>query len=123
MFRIYDRPAEFSASLTLLPAEEGGRKPPPYNGIRWNFCLVEDYQTIGPEKMVVGSAYPEFLEEDGTVTPRDVPISGTCQAYMHLPFSPYREETLLRLKIGTQFFSTEGSHIVARGIVTALHEI
>lgn len=47
MFQLYSREADFEAEVTILTAEQGGRKTPVFNGIRWDFRYSEDQPSDG----------------------------------------------------------------------------
>lgn len=42
-----DHRHSFEADITILPLGPDTRKTPPFNGIRWDFCLVEDLDERG----------------------------------------------------------------------------
>lgn len=113
MKRLYDRQADFEAEITFLTESEGGRKTPPFNGIRWDFLYAGDDVKDG-----VYMIWPEFTDQEGNAIPTDVPLKGTYYARMHI-VDRELAETLHRdrIKPGVRFFSMEGAHKVAMGIV------
>ncbi|RYD68284.1 MAG: DUF5077 domain-containing protein [Verrucomicrobiaceae bacterium] len=60
---LFGREADFRVTYRLFTAEEGGRKTPAYQGIRWDICYAED--TSAKTRMV----YPEFIDPDGFPVP------------------------------------------------------
>ena len=67
-----------------------------------------------------GSAWAIFVNKAGEVTREpEVGPNGVRTRYC-FPFEEYRHQTKAKLKIGTRFFSTEGRHIVAEGVVTEI---
>lgn len=112
MKRLYDRQEDFEAEITILIEAEGGRKTPPFNGIRWDFVYEGD--DINGMYMI----WPEFIDSEGNAISNDVPLKGTYRARMHilnreLAQSMHRN----RIKPGISFYSMEGPHKVAKGVV------
>jgi translation elongation factor EF-Tu-like GTPase len=106
--------ADFEADITILTEEEGGRRTPAFNGIRFAFLYDGDSIEDG-----MYDIWPELIDSVGNVIPSDVLLSGTLHARMYfiairLADSVHRH----RIKTGVKFFAMEGSHLVARGIVT-----
>ena len=113
-------PIDFWANIRLLTPDESGRKTLPHSGIRWNFCFADEYDRRMEREFAIGSAWAIFVNDAGafTIEP-EVGLYDVRTRYC-LPFEEYRNKTKAKLKIGTHFFSTEGSHIVAEGVVTEI---
>jgi len=60
---LFGRKADFRVTYRLFTAEEGGRKSPAYQGIRWDMCYAED------ESSKTRMVYPEFIDPDGFPVP------------------------------------------------------
>ena len=114
MTTLNDRAADFEAEITILTPEAGGRSTPAFNGIRWDIMYAEDNLKDG-----LYIIWPEFIDKDGNALPTDVPLEGTHLARMYIINEELKDRIHReRLKVGTAFFSIEGSKKVARGIVT-----
>ena len=72
----FGRPPDFRVTYRLYTAEEGGRKTPAYQGIRWDF-RYEDKAISTHTHMI----WPEFLAPDGKVLPPG-PLPAFGQANM-----------------------------------------
>ena len=115
MKRLYDVPEDFEAEITILSAEEGGRRTPPFNGIRWDFLYAGDRVEDGDLHMI----WPEFLDEVGDALATDLPLKGTYRARMYILLNEGRQRVhRQRISEGTAFFCMEGPRKVARGTVT-----
>lgn len=114
MKRLYEHPADFEAEIAIFSEREGGRKTPPLNGIRWDFLYDGDRAEDG-----LYMIWPEFIDSNGDAIPQNIPLAGSQQARMHIL---NREAAAsihkTRIQVGTTFFSMEGPHKVARGVVT-----
>jgi hypothetical protein len=115
MRRLYDHKDDFEAQIVILARTEGGRETPPRNGIRWDLMYEED-DCGDPHLYII---WPEFINEDGDALPRDLPLSGTLQARMHILNDELAKSVHKgRVQVGTRFFMMEGAHKVARGTVS-----
>lgn len=113
MKRLYDRQEDFEAEITIFTEAEGGRRTPPLNGIRWDFVYEGDDVKDGMYMI-----WPEFIDSEGNAISKDVPLKGTYRARMYIlnrerAHSMHRD----RIKPGTSFYSMEGPHKVAKGVV------
>lgn len=60
-FRLYPGvPDDFEARIRILAPEEGGRRSPARNGIRWDFAYADDAGT--PELFMI---WPDFRHAEG----------------------------------------------------------
>jgi hypothetical protein len=115
--RLFRLPDDFEVLIRIYRADEGGRKQPPNNGIRWDFCYAGD--SIDHLYMI----FPDFYDMSGSSLPQDqpLPIDRELSARMlilndEFRVSMHRE----RIKVGTQFFCHEGTKAVATGYVTRI---
>ncbi|RPD44577.1 hypothetical protein DNI29_20820 [Hymenobacter sediminis] len=108
-------PDDFEARIRILPPEEGGRKQPPYNGIRWDFRYALD-------KPACDYMYSDFYDPLTGNSWRELPLS--LDEWLHARLSIFFEEARAfhqkKLRPGTSFYCVEGSHIVAEGTVTRI---
>ena len=109
----------FEADITVLPLGPETRATHPFNGIRWDFCLVEDLDDRG-WATEVSMIWPEFVDDSGASIPTGVPIEGRLHALMHIVVPEMVDKHLQRLKVGSRFVCTEGPRPVAEGVVTSL---
>ncbi|NIZ15723.1 hypothetical protein [Phaeobacter sp. HF9A] len=125
MTDLYLTEADFEAEITILSAEQRGRKTPPQNNIRWDFGYVED-NPPEPERNLGAEIYmiwPNFLDADGTPIEKGIPLIGTYKARMHILEKEMMDFHRKRISVGLKFNCHEGARIVARGVVTKLRAI
>ena len=60
MKRLYQVPDDFEAVIRIYSHEEGGRRTPPFNGIRWDFGYADD-----PPGSSIYMIMPDFFDEHG----------------------------------------------------------
>lgn len=72
----FGRGPDFRVTYRLFTEEEGGRKTPAYQHIRWDFCYEDSAMPTG--NLMV---YPEFLDPDGKMIPNG-PFAPVGQAAM-----------------------------------------
>jgi hypothetical protein len=118
MNRIYQTEDDFEAVIRILRPEEGGRKSPPFNGIRWDLCYAGDR----PQESL-WMIWPDFTDGQGNSLPRDHPLPVDVE----LPARMTILNNEMRLKIhqqravvGAQFFCHEGPKVVAEGRITKI---
>ena len=117
MRRLYEHKDDFEAEIVILTRAEGGRDTPPLNGIRWDL-MYEDDDEGAPCLYII---WPEFIDANGDALPRDVPLSGTLRARMHIINDEFAKSLHKnRIRVGTRFFMMEGAHKVARGTVSRI---
>ena len=109
----------FEADITILPLGPETRKTHPFNGIRWDFCLIEDLDAHGKAREV-SMVWPEFVDDSGASIPANVPLQGRLHALMHIVVPEMVEKHRQRLHVGLRFVCTEGSRPVAEGGITSL---
>ena len=80
----FGRGPDFRVSYRLFTDEEGGRKTPAYQHIRWDFCYEDKAMPAG-NWMV----YPEFLDPDGSIIPTG-------------PFAPFGQAAMFCLSTNRQ---------------------
>jgi hypothetical protein len=111
----FERCPDFEAEITILTAEQGGRKSPLFNGIRWDFGYAED-----PPGSEIYMIHPLFMDDHGDPYPFSQQIEGTLKAHMFIvvrEMAPYHKA---RLAVGTEFQCREASKTLANGRVTRL---
>ena len=113
---------DFEANITILPLGPDTRKTHPFNGIRWDFCLLEDLDDRGCAPNV-SMVWPEFVDEEGVTIPVGVPLKGQLRALMHIVVPEMVEKHRQRLNVGSRFVCTEGSLTVAEGVVISLESM
>lgn len=113
MNKLYDHPGAFEAEITIFTEQEGGRKTPPKNGIRWDLTYAEN----NPEGRMF-MIWPEFIDENGDSIDTGVPLTGKLKARIHIVVKEMMEFHSGRISVGTKFFSMEGPKKVAKGVVT-----
>lgn len=114
-----DHRHSFEADIDILPLGPETRRTHPFNGVRWDFCLVEDLDERGWAGEV-SMVWPEFVDQSGASIPTDVLLQGRLHALMHVVVPEMVEKHRQRLKVGSRFVCTEGPRPVAEGVVTSL---
>ena len=114
-----DHQHSFEADITILPLGPKTRKTNPFNGIRWDFCLIEDLDERGWAHEIY-MVWPEFVDESGVSIRAGVPLHGRLRALMHIVDPEMVEKHRQRLKVGSRFVCTEGPRPVAEGVITSL---
>lgn len=98
----FGRTPDFRVTYRLFTAEEGGRKTPPFQGIRWDF-RYEDKAIHTGTWMI----WPEFLGLDGAVLPPG-PIPEFGQANMFCFNPDAREFHRQHIRLGVRGYFMEG---------------
>lgn len=112
---MYLVPPDFEAVIRLFSTEEGGRRTPAFNGVRWDFDYVDGSRELGSYMI-----WPEFVEETGESWPKDVPLPVGVEipALMYILDEKLRESLHReRLQPGVRFWVIEGSRRVGEGRV------
>lgn len=107
---------DFEADFRIYTRAEGGRRAPPFNGVRWDFAYAED-QPPGTLYMI----WPDFTAADGRSLPADrpLPVGPVLRARMLVYADEMRAEVHRgRIAPGVRFFCHEGPLRVAEGVVT-----
>ncbi|MCU1016059.1 hypothetical protein [Stenotrophomonas geniculata] len=116
-FRLYpDVPDDFEARIRILAPEEGGRRSPARNGIRWDFAYAAD--AGAPELFMI---WPDFRHAEGDSWATELPLlvgepllAGLTVVNEVLRAGLHRE----RIRPGVRFHCHEGPKVVAVGEVT-----
>lgn len=110
------RKHDFEAVIRIFTRKEGGRRTPPFNGIRWDFAYAED----GPKPPSLYMIWPDFLGPDGKSLPEDQPLPVDVErpARMKILLDEMRAVHRERITKGARFFCHEGPQRVAEGVVT-----
>lgn len=114
----FDGIDDFEASIRIMRADEGGRRTPVFNGIRWDFCYAEDDPAAG-----IWMIHPDFYDATGESVAEQtaLPIDEPIPARMFILVDELREEIHRRkLRVGGRFYCHEGSRRVAEGVVTRI---
>lgn len=112
---LYRQPADFEADIRILNQAEGGRKTPPFNHIRWDFCYADDDPSDG-----IHMIWPLFVDANGDAIAQDIPLKGKQRARMYIVDRSRVSYHADRLSAGTHFNCHEGKRVVAVGIVTRI---
>jgi len=118
MKRLYQVPDDFETVIRIYSHEEGGRRTPPFNGIRWDFGYADD-----PPGSSIYMIMPDFFDEHGDSLPTDtpLPIGSELPARMTVINDQIRDEVhRSRIKEGLKFFFHKGGKRVAEGRVTRI---
>lgn len=116
MHRRHSVQDDFEATLRILTEGEGGRRTPPFNGIRWDFSYAED-DTSKQLYMI----WPDFLDSDGDSLPADAPLPVGVElvARMTIVADDMRQQVhRARIRPGVAFYCHESPTRVAVGRVT-----
>jgi translation elongation factor EF-Tu-like GTPase len=111
-------PNDFEASIRILRFDEGGRKSPPFNGIRWDFNYANEQPSTG-----LFMIKPDFIDEAGNSLAIDspLPIDIFLNARMTVLVDEMRAQVhRSRITVGTKFHCCEGPQRVAEGRVTRI---
>ncbi len=113
--KLPDQEPDFEAEIEIFTFEQGGRRSPPLNGIRWDLKYKEDNFGDG-----IHSIWPFFINDENNLVPGSEPLSGKLRAWMYVMLDEMRDYHRNRMKIGQEFTCQEGSKSVAKGVVTRL---
>ncbi|MGA0557009.1 hypothetical protein ACO2Q8_10185 [Larkinella sp. VNQ87] len=96
-------PPDFEVTYRLFTADEGGRRTPAFQGIRWDFL----YEDFSKEAFMI---WPEFLDKNGVLFAEEFePIEPYGRALMWI-VNPALRRTVHqhRIKVGTRGYFMEG---------------
>lgn len=113
---IFSIPDDFLATIRIFTPDEGGRKSPVFNGIRWDFSYADP---AGPDELYM--IYPDFLTPTGQSITGGSPLPTSIElpARMIILVDEMREQVhRARIKPGVTFHCREGGTRVALGRVT-----
>ena len=110
----------FVGNVTIFTHEQGGRRSPAFNGIRWDFALADD-----PSPAPLFMIWPDFRDNFDRPFPPDAPLptNALLPARFHLSLRHVCSIPISRLKIGTLFFCHEGAQRVASGVITDVSQL
>jgi translation elongation factor EF-Tu-like GTPase len=118
MYRLYSIADDFEATIRIFTEAEGGRKTPPFNGIRWDFSYAAD-NSLNQLYMI----WPDFCAASGDSLPKDIPLPLAVElsARMFILSDEMRSQVhRARIKPGVEFYCHEGPKRVAVGRVTRI---
>lgn len=107
---------DFEAAIRIYSAEDGGRRTPAFNGIRWDFAYAE-----GQPPDALYMIWPDVYAAGGECLPTDqpLPVGVELSARMVVVVDEMRAEVHRgRVAPGARFFCHEGGRRVAEGVVT-----
>jgi hypothetical protein len=109
---------DFEVSYRFLSEAEGGRKTgPPFQNYRCDWA----YDGDDISKTGIFAIWPEFLNLQGDVLPKEVQVSMQGRAMMWIVRPKMIEQVHgIRIKEGTKGYFMEGSRRVAEAIVTRI---
>jgi uncharacterized protein (DUF433 family) len=99
---VFGREADFQVTYRLFTTEEGGRKIPAGQGIRWDIRYAEETR---PHNYMV---YPEFIDPDGFIVPNG-PFAPVGRANMFILNSDLRSVHRQLIRPGTRGYFMEGN--------------
>ncbi|HEL2979761.1 TPA: hypothetical protein UMB92_002620 [Stenotrophomonas maltophilia] len=118
-FRLYpDVADDFLARIRILTPEEGGRRSPPRNGIRWDFAYAD-----GVRELELFMIWPDFRQASGDSWAVDLPLPVGEPLLAGLTVVNDMQRVRLhreRIRPGVRFHCHEGPRVVARGEVTCV---
>jgi hypothetical protein len=112
MKRLYERSDDFEGFVRILTEREGGRRSPPFNGIRWDLR----YFSQGDDQ--ASMVWPEFIDELGDTIPVDRPVTGFVKARFYVISEAMRSFHHQQARPGVGFFCVEGVKVCAAGVIT-----
>jgi hypothetical protein len=102
MSKLYETRDDFEADVRILTEREGGRRTPPYNGIRWDLRYF--FQGEGEVSMV----WPEFIHDTGETIRADQPLSGLLEARFYVINAEMRDFHRQHARPGFGFSALKG---------------
>ncbi|MBH8558422.1 hypothetical protein [Hymenobacter negativus] len=99
-------PPDFRVSYSLFSAEEGGRKTPHFQHIRWDFSYEEESIAEGNKLFMI---WPEFITPLGEMLPEGEPMPQNGLADMFILNNALREFHSQHIKPGVRGYFREGS--------------
>ena len=106
----YEHLPDFRVSYRLYNIEEGGRRTPHFQGVRWDFAF-EDESIAKPKQVFI--IWPEFITSAGEALPDGVPMPKAGLANMFIVNPVFREFHNQHITVGVRGYFTEGPHHVA----------
>jgi hypothetical protein len=106
---------DFRVSYSFFSEEEGGRKVPPYQHTRWDFCYDNKLVNTGGHSII----WPEFIGPAGDVLPLGpVPLQGLAD--MFIIFPQRRAFHCQHIRCGVKGYFMEGKRIAVCEVVEVL---
>lgn len=109
---------DFEAIIHIYGPDEGGRRTPAFNGIRWDFAYADDLPAA-----TLYMIWPDFFAAEGQSLPTDkpLPVGIELSARMAIVVDEMRSDVHRgRIAPGVRFFCQEGGRQVAEGVVTRI---
>ena len=109
---------DFEATIRIFSPEEGGRRTPALNGIRWDFAYADEQP--GETLYMI---WPDFFGAEGHSFRADqpLPVGVALSARMMIVADQMRADLHGgRIAPGVRFFCHEGGTRVAEGVVTRI---
>jgi translation elongation factor EF-Tu-like GTPase len=109
---------DFEATIRIFTLEEGGRRTPAFNGIRWDFAYADESPATS-----LYMIWPDFFAAHGQPLGKDqpLPVGVELSARMMIVVDEMRAEIHRgRILPGVRFFCREGGKRVAEGMVTRI---
>ncbi len=111
---------DFQVSYRLFSAEEGGRKTPHFQHIRWDFSY-EDEKVGKPNQVFI--IWPEFVSDSGQILPEGEPMPKQGLADMFIVNPAFRAFHSQHAKVGVRGYFREGSRKIALYEVVEILEL
>jgi translation elongation factor EF-Tu-like GTPase len=114
----FDGTDDFEATIRIFREDEGGRRSPVFNGIRWDFCYAETDPKDG-----IWMIHPHFHDARGESIPEEqaLPVDVSLPARMFIVVDEMRDEIHRRkVRVGGRFYCHEGARRVAEGVITEI---
>ncbi|GAA4369882.1 hypothetical protein GCM10023185_43910 [Hymenobacter saemangeumensis] len=108
-------PPDFRVSYSLFSPEEGGRKRPHYQHIRWDFS----YEAIATRNLLF-MIWPEFITPAGDMLPEGVPMPQHGLADMFIISPHHREFHTRHIHRGLRGYLHEGHRVGVCEVVEVL---
>ncbi|WP_460616374.1 hypothetical protein [Hymenobacter ruber] len=114
-------PPDFRVSYSLFSVEEGGRKTPHFQHIRWDFSYEDESIAKRNQLFMI---WPEFITASGQMLPEGEPMPQHGLADMFIINPAYRAFHCLHIKRGVRGYLHEGRRIGVCEVVEvlALHQ-
>ncbi|GAB3724273.1 hypothetical protein GCM10027594_05450 [Hymenobacter agri] len=112
---------DFRVSYRLFSADEGGRKMPPMQHIRWDFSYADEHISKPSQVFII---WPEFVSDSGQVLPEGEPMPKQGLADMFIVNPAFRAFHSQHIRVGVQGYFHEGRRIGTCEVVEilALHQ-
>lgn len=114
-------PPDFRVSYRLFDVEEGGRKTPHLQHIRWDFSYADENISKPSQVFMI---WPEFVSATGAVLPEGEPMPRNGLADMFIVNPAFRNFHCQHISVGVKGCFHEGKRIGVCEVVEvlALHQ-